>query len=137
MKAYGAAQPVVGMFKPSSLISTPCTPTTFDFLSVKREEIMEFTIPIEFIAYQTALCHGVCFSISICIHADQVVGIMVRPRFPTTRWSEEGRSIRSMGLLCKWSTGRMAMAEYLESIKSGTYTTSTEGWSTGDVIYWS
>jgi histone-arginine methyltransferase CARM1 len=59
MEAYRAAQPVVGMFKPSSLISTPCTPTTFDFLSVKREEIMEFTIPIEFIAYQTALCHGV------------------------------------------------------------------------------
>lgn len=53
------AQPVVGMFKPSSLISTPCTPTIFDFLSVKKEEIMDFTIPIEFIAYQTALCHGV------------------------------------------------------------------------------
>lgn len=82
MKADVAAQPVVGMFKPSSLISTPCTPTTFDFLSVKREEIMEFTIPIEFIAYQTALCHGVCFSVFDCKHADQVAGIMVRPRLP-------------------------------------------------------
>jgi hypothetical protein len=31
----------------------------------------------------------------------------------------------------------MAMAEYLESIESGTYTASTEGWGTGDAIYWS
>jgi len=83
MEADESAQPVVGMFKPSSLISTPCTPTTFDFLSVKREEIMEFTIPIEFIAYQTALCHGVSQSPFLYDQANGVVGIMVRLRFPT------------------------------------------------------
>jgi hypothetical protein len=47
------------MFKPSSLISTPCTPTLFDFRTIQKEEIMEFTIPIDFISHQTALCHGV------------------------------------------------------------------------------
>jgi len=42
-----------------------------------------------------------------------------------------------MGLLGKRSTGGMAMAEYLESIESGTYTTSTEWWGPGDFIDWS
>jgi hypothetical protein len=47
------------MFKPASLISAPCTPKVFDFHTVSREDIIEFTIDIEFIVAQTSLCHGV------------------------------------------------------------------------------
>lgn len=53
------AQPIVGMFKPNTLISAPCTPRVFDFHTVAKEDIIEFTVDIDFIVAQTSLCHGV------------------------------------------------------------------------------
>ncbi|OWZ50872.1 histone-arginine methyltransferase CARM1 [Cryptococcus neoformans A2-102-5] len=52
------AQPVVGMFPPTSLISTPCPPKSFDFYTCSNDDLLEFTIPIDFIVSRTSLVHG-------------------------------------------------------------------------------
>ncbi|WVW80173.1 hypothetical protein I302_102150 [Kwoniella bestiolae CBS 10118] len=52
------AQPVVGMFPPSSLVSTACPPKSFDFYTCTKEDLLEFTIPVDFIVHRTALIHG-------------------------------------------------------------------------------
>ncbi|OCF57897.1 histone-arginine methyltransferase CARM1 [Kwoniella mangroviensis CBS 10435] len=52
------AQPVVGMFPPSSLVSTACTPKSFDFYTCTKEDLLEFTIPVDFVVHRTALIHG-------------------------------------------------------------------------------
>nr|KIR86875.1 histone-arginine methyltransferase CARM1 [Cryptococcus tetragattii IND107] len=52
------AQPVVGMFPPTSLISTACAPKSFDFYTCSNDDLLEFTIPIEFIVSRTSLVHG-------------------------------------------------------------------------------
>ncbi|KIY33270.1 histone-arginine methyltransferase CARM1 [Cryptococcus gattii E566] len=52
------AQPVVGMFPPTSLISTACAPKSFDFYTCANDDLLEFTIPIDFIVSRTSLVHG-------------------------------------------------------------------------------
>ncbi|OXB34743.1 histone-arginine methyltransferase CARM1 [Cryptococcus neoformans] len=52
------AQPVVGMFPPTSLISTPCPPKSFDFYTCSNDDLLEFTIPIDFTVSRTSLVHG-------------------------------------------------------------------------------
>nr|ODN89259.1 histone-arginine methyltransferase CARM1 [Cryptococcus depauperatus CBS 7855] len=52
------AQPVVGMFPPNTLVSTPCASKTFDFYTCKREDLLEFSIPMDFVVYRTSLVHG-------------------------------------------------------------------------------
>ncbi|WVQ78781.1 hypothetical protein IAT38_000872 [Cryptococcus sp. DSM 104549] len=52
------AQPVVGMFPPNSLIATPCAPKSFDFYTCTKEELLEFSIPVDFVAQRTSLVHG-------------------------------------------------------------------------------
>ncbi|KAK4690036.1 type I protein arginine methyltransferase, partial [Tremellales sp. Uapishka_1] len=52
------AQPVVGMFPPSSLISTPCPPKSFDFYTCTKEDLLEFTVPIDFVVARTSLLSG-------------------------------------------------------------------------------
>lgn len=52
------AQPVVGMFPPTSLISTACAPKSFDFYTCSNADLLEFTIPIDFIVSRTSLVHG-------------------------------------------------------------------------------
>ncbi|KAE8539645.1 hypothetical protein D1P53_003579 [Cryptococcus gattii VGV] len=52
------AQPVVGMFPPTSLISTACAPKSFDFYTCSNDDLLEFTIPIDFIVSRTSLVHG-------------------------------------------------------------------------------
>lgn len=52
------AQPVVGMFPPTSLLSTACTPKSFDFYTCSPHDLLEFTIPIDFIVSRTSLVHG-------------------------------------------------------------------------------
>nr|XP_031862897.1 uncharacterized protein CI109_001371 [Kwoniella shandongensis]KAA5529969.1 hypothetical protein CI109_001371 [Kwoniella shandongensis] len=52
------AQPVVGMFPPTSLVSTACPPRSFDFYTCTKEELLEFTIPVDFVVQRTALVHG-------------------------------------------------------------------------------
>ncbi|ORY22514.1 S-adenosyl-L-methionine-dependent methyltransferase [Naematelia encephala] len=52
------AQPVVGMFPPTSLLAAPCAPKSFDFHTCKKEDIVNFSVPIEFVVSRTALIHG-------------------------------------------------------------------------------
>ncbi|WWC87917.1 uncharacterized protein L201_002817 [Kwoniella dendrophila CBS 6074] len=52
------AQPVVGMFPPTSLVSTACAPKSFDFYTCTKEDLLEFSIPIDFVVHRTALIHG-------------------------------------------------------------------------------
>ncbi|EJT48358.1 protein-arginine N-methyltransferase [Trichosporon asahii var. asahii CBS 2479] len=52
------AQPVVGIFPPTSLMSAPMAPKTFDFYTCKLDDLLDFEIPIEFIASRTAVMHG-------------------------------------------------------------------------------
>jgi histone-arginine methyltransferase CARM1 len=53
------AQPVVGMFPPTSLLSAPCSPKSFDFYTCSMQDLLEFSVPIEFVVARTALLHGV------------------------------------------------------------------------------
>lgn len=46
------------MFPPTSLISTACAPKSFDFYTCSNDDLLEFTIPIEFIVSRTSLVHG-------------------------------------------------------------------------------
>nr|ADE10057.1 AdoMet-MTases [Tremella fuciformis] len=52
------AQPIVGMFPPSSLIATPCPPKTFNFYTCSTESLLEFSVPIDFVVTRTALING-------------------------------------------------------------------------------
>ncbi|WVQ93458.1 hypothetical protein IAU59_000532 [Kwoniella sp. CBS 9459] len=52
------AQPVVGMFPPSSLISTACPPKSFDFYTCTKDDLLEFSIAVDFVVHRTALIHG-------------------------------------------------------------------------------
>lgn len=52
------AQPVVGMFPPTSLVSTACAPKSFDFYTCSPHDLHEFTISIDFIVSRTSLVHG-------------------------------------------------------------------------------
>ncbi|KAK8861606.1 hypothetical protein IAR55_002429 [Kwoniella newhampshirensis] len=52
------AQPVVGMFPPTSLVSSACPPKSFDFYKCTKEDLLEFTIPVDFVVHRTALVHG-------------------------------------------------------------------------------
>ena len=54
-----AAQPIVGMFPPNSLLSAACAPKSFDFHTVTKSQLEEFSIPIQFVVHRTALIHGV------------------------------------------------------------------------------
>lgn len=49
---------MVGMFPPTSLISTACAPKSFDFYTCANDDLLEFTIPIDFIVSRTSLVHG-------------------------------------------------------------------------------
>ncbi|ODN76527.1 hypothetical protein L202_05194 [Cryptococcus amylolentus CBS 6039] len=53
------AQPVVGMFPPTSLVSTPLPPQqSFDFHTVTTDDLLAFTTPIDFVVSRTCLVHG-------------------------------------------------------------------------------
>lgn len=53
------AQPVVGMFPPTSLLSAPCSPKSFDFYTCAKDDLLEFSVPIDYVVSRTALIHGV------------------------------------------------------------------------------
>jgi histone-arginine methyltransferase CARM1 len=57
----GLGMPVVGHFDPNSLISTPTAFDGFDvdFSTVTVEELLDMTIPFDFIANYTGIMHGV------------------------------------------------------------------------------
>ncbi|GFZ42528.1 hypothetical protein JCM24511_00244 [Saitozyma sp. JCM 24511] len=52
------AQPVVGMFPPTSLLSAPCSPKSFDFYTCAKDDLLEFSVPIDYVVSRTALIHG-------------------------------------------------------------------------------
>lgn len=52
------AQPVVGIFPPTTLMSAPCQPTTFDFYTCAIKDLLDFSVPINFVASRTAIMHG-------------------------------------------------------------------------------
>ncbi|WVR03796.1 hypothetical protein IAU60_000791 [Kwoniella sp. DSM 27419] len=62
------AQPVVGMFPPTSLVSSACAPKSFDFYTCTKEDLLEFSIPVDFVAHRTALIHGLAswFDLDFC-----------------------------------------------------------------------
>ncbi|KAL7419551.1 hypothetical protein Q5752_005462 [Cryptotrichosporon argae] len=52
------AQPVVGMFPPASLLAAACAPKTFDFYRCANDDLLEFSVPVDFIANRTSVMHG-------------------------------------------------------------------------------
>lgn len=50
------------MFPPNSLLDVPCPPKSFDFHTVTKRDLEEFTVPIQFVVQRTALIHGVSFA---------------------------------------------------------------------------
>ena len=47
------------MFPPSCLLSAFGAPKSFDFHTVTKGDLEEFSVPIEFVVTRTALIHGV------------------------------------------------------------------------------
>ncbi|WOO80677.1 Histone-arginine methyltransferase CARMER [Vanrija pseudolonga] len=52
------SQPVVGIFPPTTLMAAPCPPTTFDFYRCAINDLLDFTVDIDFVATRTAIMHG-------------------------------------------------------------------------------
>jgi histone-arginine methyltransferase CARM1 len=58
--AESLAQPIVGMFPPTSLLAGPAPPKVFDFYQAQMSDLLEFTIEVNYVVQRTALVHGVC-----------------------------------------------------------------------------
>lgn len=52
------SQPVVGTFPATTLLAPPCAPKIFDFYTCTLADLLDFTVPIDFVASRTAIMHG-------------------------------------------------------------------------------
>ncbi|BEJ16028.1 hypothetical protein CspHIS471_0506330 [Cutaneotrichosporon sp. HIS471] len=57
-RAEAFAQPVIGIFPPGTLMGHAAPPQTFDFYTCTREDLLDFTVHLEFVATRTAVMHG-------------------------------------------------------------------------------
>ena len=62
------AQPVVGYFDPSCLLTTKTASKLFNFSSCSCEDLQKFEIPFSFEVERTGLWSAGCFSAGCCVH---------------------------------------------------------------------
>lgn len=49
---------MIGIFPPTTLMAPPCEPKGFDFYTCTLADLLDFTVPIDFVASRTAIMHG-------------------------------------------------------------------------------
>mmetsp|Transcript_18926 Transcript_18926/g.37180 ORF Transcript_18926/g.37180 Transcript_18926/m.37180 type:complete len:350 (+) Transcript_18926:212-1261(+) len=84
-------QPVVGVFDPSILISDQERPatSTIDFETSEVEEMLDITIPFEFLIHTTTLLHGIAgwFDVDF-IGSHKTITLSTGPFTPFTHWHQ-------------------------------------------------
>lgn len=79
---------MVGIFPPNTLISPPCTPKTFDFYTVAIEQLMDFEIPISFVASRTAVMHGLASWFDLDFEASPSAKVAPSDPEASSQWDE-------------------------------------------------
>jgi histone-arginine methyltransferase CARM1 len=80
------SQPVVGVFDPNCLMSSPDCKWV-DFLTVSMEELKTFSIPFSFISDYTGVVHGLGGWFDLSFEgSDQFISLSTSPYKPRTHW---------------------------------------------------
>lgn len=81
------SQPVVGYIDPSSLMAGTTVDHTIDFANDAPESLQTITIPFEFTANRTGVCHGLAawFDVAFNGSTERVV-LNTGPYYPGTHW---------------------------------------------------
>lgn len=85
------------MFPPSCLLSAFGAPKSFDFHTVTKGDLEEFSVPIEFVVTRTALIHGVSLGLIDPLAMGQALTparILFRPRLQPEPISTVPRRLR-------------------------------------------
>jgi len=80
------AQPVVGCFDPRSLLSNPVE-KKIDFMTVKLEQLREFSIETNFVSRYTGIVHGIAGWFEVNFEGSEVnASLTTSPYAPKTHW---------------------------------------------------